>query len=75
MKNINKIEQVPMNIKSNSSTKYVLEVHLEYLQEWHDILNDYALAPGKINIPNEWLSDYCLKIANAHNIAIGQLKN
>ena len=74
MKNINKIEQIPMNIKNNSSTKYVVEVDLEYPQELHDILNDYALAPGKINIPNEWLSDYCLEIANAHNITIGTVK-
>ena len=22
----------------------------------------------KINIPKEWLSDYCLETANAHNI-------
>ena len=40
----------------------------------HDILNDYPLAPGKINIPNEWLSDYCLKIANADNITTRTVK-
>ena len=28
--------------------------------------NDYPLAPEKINIPNKWLSDYCLEIRNAH---------
>ena len=63
-----------MNIKSNSSTGYVLEVDLEYPQELHDIHNDYPLAPEKINIPKEWLSDYCLKIANAHNITTGTVK-
>ena len=40
----------------------------------HDIHNDYALAPEKINIPKEWLSHYCLKIANAHNITTGTVK-
>ena len=40
----------------------------------HDIHNDYPLAPEKSNIPKEWLSDYSLKIANAHNIAIGKVK-
>ena len=40
----------------------------------HDIHNDYPLAPEKINIPKEWLSDYCLKIANAHNITTGTVK-
>ena len=28
----------------------------------------------KINIPKEWLSDYCLQIANAHNITAGTVK-
>ena len=32
----------------------------------HDIHNNYPLlTPEKINIPKEWLSRYCLKIANA----------
>ena len=74
VKNIDKIKQKLMNIKSNSSTGYVLEVDLEYPQELHDIHNDYPLAPEKINIPKEWLSDYCLKIANAHNITTGTVK-
>ena len=51
-----------MNIKSSSSTGYVLEVDLEYLQELYDIHNDYSLASEKINIPKKWLSDYSLKI-------------
>ena len=50
-----------MNIKSISSTGYVLEVDLEYPQKLHDIHNDYPLAPEKINIPKEWLSDYSLQ--------------
>ena len=74
VKNIDKIEQKLMRIKNNSSTGYVLEVDLEYPQELHDIHNDYPLAPEKINIPKEWLSDYCLKIANAHNITTGTVK-
>ena len=74
VKNIDKIKQKLMNIKSNSSTGYILEVDLEYPQELHDIHNDYPLAPEKINIPKEWLSDYCLEIANAHNITTGKVK-
>ena len=73
VKNIDKIKQKLMNIKSNSSTGYILEVDLEYPQELHDIHNDYALAPEKINIPKEWLC-HCLKIANAHNITTGTVK-
>ena len=39
----------------------------------HDIY-DYPLAPEKINIPKEWLSDYSLEIANAHNITTRTVK-
>ena len=73
-KNIDKIKHKLMNIKSNSSTGYILEVDLDYLQELHDIHNDYSLAPEKINLPKEWLSDYCLEIANVPNITRGTVK-
>ena len=42
---IDKIKQKLMNIKSNSSTAYILEVDLEYLQELHEIHDDYPSAP------------------------------
>ena len=71
---INKIEQKLMNIKSNTPTGYILDVDLEYPQELHDIHNDYPLAPEKINMPKEWLSDYSLEIANARNITTGTVK-
>ena len=32
------------------------------------------MAPEKINIPKEWLSDYSLKILNACNIITGKVK-
>ena len=53
VKDINKIKQKLMNIKSNSSAGYILEVDLEYPEKLHDIHNDYPLAPKKINIPKE----------------------
>ena len=74
VKDIHKIEQKLMNIKSNSSTVCIVEVDLEYLQELHHINNYCPLAPEKIDIPKEWLSKYCLKIANAHNITTGTIK-
>ena len=40
----------------------------------HDIYDDYPLAPEKINIPKEFLSDYCLKISSIHNITTGAIK-
>ena len=63
-----------MRIKKYSSTGYTIEVDLEYPQKLHDIYNDYPLAPEKINIQKEWLSKYCLKIVNAHNITVGTVK-
>ena len=72
--NIDKIKQKLMNIKSNSSTGYILEVDLQYPQKLHYIHNYYPLAPEKINIPKEWLSRYCLRITNAHNITTGAVK-
>ena len=74
VKNIDKIKQKLMNIKSNSLTGYILQADLEYPQKLHDIHNDYWLAPKKINIRKEWLSDYYVKIANAHNITTGTAK-
>ena len=74
VKNIDKTEQKLMQIKKDSSTGYILEVDLEYPKKLHDIHNNYPLAPERVNIPKEWLSDYCLEIANAHNITTGKVK-
>ena len=52
----------------------MLEVNLEYPHKLHYIYNYYLLAPEKINIPKEWRSNYCLKIANAHSITTGAVK-
>ena len=40
----------------------------------YDIHNDYPLAPEKTNIPKEWLSKYCLKIASVHNVTTRTVK-
>ena len=75
VKNADEIEQNLTKIKSNSSTGYILELDLEYPKNLYCEHNDYPLAQEKINIQKEWLSDYCLKIANEHNINIGTVKN
>ena len=74
VKNINEIEQKLMRIKSNSSNGYILEVDLEGPKELYYTFNDYPLAPEKIYIQKEWLSKYCLKITNGHNITTGTVK-
>ena len=63
-----------MQIKEDSSTGYILEVDLEYPEKLYDIHNDYPLAPEKINIPKECLSNCCLKIANSDNITTRTVK-
>ena len=75
VKNIDKIKQKLMGTKNNNSTGYILEADLEYPKKIHDIHNDYPLAPEKINIPKELLSNYCLTIARSIILLLGQLKN
>ena len=59
---------------SNSSKGCILEVDLEYPKELQELHNDYPLAPDKIKIKREMLSDYQLKIAYLFNISIGYIK-
>ena len=55
---------------SNSVKGCVLEVDLEYPKELRELHNDYPLAPDKIEIKGEMLSNYQLKIADLYNIPI-----
>ena len=59
---------------SNSSKRCVLEIDLEYPKELRKLHNDYPLAPDKIEIKREMLSEYQLKIANHYNIPICNVK-
>ena len=59
---------------SNSSKGYVLEADLGYPEELRELYNYYSLAPDKIEIKREMLSDYQLKIADLYNIPMGNVK-
>ena len=59
---------------SNNSKGCVLEGDLEYLKESRELHNDYPLAPDKIKIKKEMLSEYQLKITDLYNIPIGNVK-
>ena len=59
---------------SNSSKECVLKVDLQYTKELREFYNDYPLAPGKIEIIKEMLSEYQLNIADLYNIPIGNVK-
>ena len=58
---------------SNNSKECVLEGDLEYPKELHESLYDYLLAPDKIEIKIEMLSENQLKIADFHHISIGNV--
>ena len=49
------------SISGNSSTEYI---GLEYRNELHVLHNDYPLAPEKLALPYDMLSNYCKKIAD-----------
>ena len=59
---------------SNNSKWCVLEDDLEYSKELCELHNDYPLAPDKIEIKREMLSNYLLKIANFYNNFISNVK-
>ena len=62
------------SISENSPTGYILQVDLEYPDELHVLHNDYPLAPEKLAIPYDMLSDYCKKIADEYEIKVGDVK-
>ena len=59
--------------KENSKKGLILEVDLEYPKELHESQNDYPLAPEKVKVTENMLSNYCKKIKDKYNISIGQV--
>ena len=59
------LKEFDLNRYTRNSTKgCFLEVDLEYPTELRELLNDYALAPYKIEIKRKILSDHQLKISD-----------
>ena len=69
------LEKVDNLYKYTDTSKkgLILEVDLVYPKELHNLHNDYPLAPEKIKINEDMLSDYCKKIAEKYNLSVGHV--
>ena len=61
------------SISEKSPIGYIFKVDLEYPNELHAFHNDYPLAPEKLAIPCDMLSDLCKKITDKYGIKIGDV--
>ncbi|XP_068731100.1 uncharacterized protein [Montipora capricornis] len=68
-KQIDKIDLSKYKTDSNKGS--ILEVDLEYPKELHDLHNDYPLAPEKVKVNKDMLSNYCQEIADKFNVSTG----
>ena len=62
------------SISEKSPIVYILEVDLKYPDELHELHNDYPLAPEKLAVSSDMLSNYCKKNAHKYEIKVGDLK-
>ena len=59
---------------NNISKGCVLKLDLEYSKVLRKIRNDYPLAPNKVKIKRETLSNYQQKIADFYDIPVGNVR-
>ena len=57
--------------KEDSNKGLILEVDLAYQSSLHNLHNDYPLAPEKIKVAKNMLSEYAKNIAKKYNISTG----
>ena len=57
--------------KEDSREGLVLEVYFEYPNDLHELQNDYPLAPEKVKVSKDMLSEYCNKISEKYKISFG----
>ena len=58
LKNVDELDV--MSINEKSAIEYLVEVDLEY-PELDELHNDYPLAPEKLAVSSDMLSNYCKK--------------
>ena len=71
LENIDKFDVMPVDGKSD--TGYFFD--LEYPDELHELHNDYPLAPEKLAVFYDILSNYCKKVADEYEVSVGGVKN
>ena len=71
LKNVDKFDV--NSVSENNSIDYILEVDLEYPDELHYFHNDYPLAPEKLAISYDTLSNYCKK-PDKYGIKVADVK-
>ena len=72
LKNVDELDV--MSIDKKGDVGHILEVDLKYSNELHELHNDYPLAPEKLTVTNDILSNYCKSIADKYEIKVGDLK-
>ena len=72
LKNIDELDVMSINEKSDVG--YILEVDFKYPKELHKLHDDYPLAPEKLTVTNDILSNYCKSIADKYDIKVGDIK-
>ena len=60
-------------VEENSLNGYILKVNVKYPNELHDFHNDYPLAPEKLKVNNDMLSEYSFNIASNYGIKVGEV--
>ena len=63
-----------MSITENSLIGYFLKVELKCPDELHELYNDDPLAPDRLAVSSDMLSNYCKKIAGKYEIKVGNVK-
>ena len=72
LKNVNGFDV--NSISEKSSLVCILEVDLEYPDDLHALHNHYLLAPEKLAITYDMLSDYFKNIADEYEIKVGDVQ-
>ena len=62
------------SISEKSRIRYFLEVDIEYPGKLQELHNDYLLAPRKLAVSSDMLSNYCKRIADKYEIKTGDVK-